>query len=81
MFFGEYGQGVGAYLVGYITVCGNSVRANHYRANFPLLHHGPGHVVRNNGRGNAIFHQFPRGQPRALQERTRLIRKNMELLA
>ena len=39
------------------------------------------HVVGNHRGGNAIFHQLPRRQSRTLQERTRLIGKDMDFLS
>ena len=81
MFLGEDGDGVGSNLVGDVTVGGDAVGSDHDGTNLALLHHGPGHVVRNHRGRDAVFHQFPRSEPRALQEGARFVRVNVNLLA
>ena len=79
--FGQNGDRVGADFVGHVAVGGDAVGADYDGSDFALLHHGSGHVVGDYGRGNAVFHQLPGGQARALQEGTRLVGVDVNLLA
>ena len=81
VFFGQDGHRVGADLVGHVAVGGNAVSADDDGSDLALLHHRSRHVVGDDGRGNAVFHQFPGGQARALQEGTRLVGVDVNLLA
>ena len=47
----------------------------------PCAHQRAGHVVGDDGRVDAVAHQFPRRQPRALQKRARLVGEHRHLLA
>ncbi len=81
MLLGQNRHVVGADLVGEIAVGGNAVRAYHYGLNLAGAHEAGCHVVADHRRGNAIGHQLPSGQPRALQKRTRLVGVDVNLLA
>ena len=79
--FGEDGYGVGADFVGHVSVGGDAVGAYYDGSDFALLHHGSGHVVGDDGGGDAVFHQFPGGEARALQKGARLVGVDVNLLA
>ena len=73
MLSGKHGNHVSADLVGCITVGRDAIRAHDHAVYFALLHHMAGHVVSDNRHRDVVFVQFPCGQPRALQKRTRLV--------
>ena len=69
----QHRHAVGADLVGDVAIGGDPVRAHHDARDLAGMQKMPGHVVRNQCRGNAVMLQFPHGQPRALQERPGLV--------
>ncbi len=78
---GEHRHAVGADLVGDVAVGGNPIGADHHEIDLPELHHRRGHVVGDHGGVDAVPDQLPRGEPRTLQERPRLVRQHRHLLA
>src|ERR1019366_7944529 len=79
--FGQDGYGVSADFVGHVSVGGDAIRADYDGSDFALLHHGSGHVVGDDGGGDAVFHQLPGGEARALQKGSRLVGVDVNLLA
>ena len=77
----EHGDGVGADLVGDVAVGRNAVGADDDEVDEPLAHQRSGHVVGDDGRRNAVAHEFPRGEAGALEERPRLVGQHLDLLA
>jgi hypothetical protein len=63
---GEDGHHVGADLVGRVAVGGDAVCADDDAVDLAALHDVPGHVVGDDGDGNLVLLQLPRGQARAL---------------
>src|SRR5579859_836951 len=79
--FGENRDRVSADLVGDVAVGRDAVGADYDGSDLPFAHHRARHVVGDDGGGDAVFHQFPRGQARALQKGPRLVGVNVNLLA
>ncbi len=78
---GQHRHGVGADFVGDVAIGGDAVRAHHHRADLALLHDRARHAVGDQRGWDAVLHQFPRGQPRALQKGARLVGVDVQLLA
>ncbi len=78
---GQHRQAVGADLVGEVAVQGDPIGANEYRIDSTALHQHCRHAVGDQGAGYAGMLQFPGRQPCALQERSRFVDKDMDLLA
>ena len=70
---GEHGDGVGADLVGGVAVGGDAVGADDDEVDAALPHQHGRHVVGDDGRVDAVAHQFPGREPRALQDGPRLV--------
>ena len=79
--FGQDGDVVGADLVGKVAVGGDAVRAYDDGLDAAGTHQAGGHVVADDGGGDAVGHQFPRGKARALQKRPRLVGVDVNALA
>src|SRR4030042_2968980 len=60
------GKAVSSYLIGCITVSGDSVRPDQNEINLPLLHQPTGHVVSDHGTGYLFLNQFPGRQSGSL---------------
>src|SRR3982074_2876241 len=73
VFFCEDGDAVGADLVGDVAVGGDAVCADDDGLDAALQHERGGHVVAEDGGGDVVLHQLPRGEARALQEGAGLI--------
>ena len=71
-------QAVGADLVGGVAVGGDAIGADDDRLDLSALHHVRGHVVGDERDVDAALVQLPRGQPRALQERARLVGEDVD---
>ena len=80
VFFGQDGDRVGADLVGHVAVGGDAVCAHDHGLDAALAHEAGGHVVAEDGGGNAVGHQFPGGEARALQEWTGFVGKDVNPL-
>ena len=78
VFLGEDGDAVGANFVGDVTVGGDAIRADDDGFDFSGAHLAGGHVVAENGGGDVVMQQFPRGKARTLQERARFIGVDMQ---
>ena len=81
MFMGQHGNRIGSDFIGHIPVPGNAVGTHHDGSDFALLHDRARHIVGDDGGRNAIFHQLPRRQARALQEGTSLIGIDVDFLS
>ncbi len=77
----EHGDHIGADLVGDIAVGGYPVGADDDRIDLAAGHQVTGHAVGDQCHRDAILREFPRGQPRALQERARFARDDGHALA
>ena len=71
---------VGPDLVGRVAVGGNAVGADDDHVHASGGHHRGGHVVGDHGSRDAVLHEFPGRQARALQERPRLVGKHLHAL-
>jgi hypothetical protein len=78
---GQDGHVVGADLVGEVAVGGDAVRAHDNGLDLAGAHQAGGHVVADDGGGNAVGHQLPRREPRALQKGPRLVGVDVDLFA
>ncbi len=74
-------DGVRADLVRDVAVRGDAIGADHDEIHVAAAHQRTGHAVGDDGRRHAVAHQLPRGEPRALQERPRLVGKHLGHLA
>ena len=81
MLFRQNGDSVGPDFVGDIAIRRDAVRAHYNRPDLAITHHGARHIVGDHRGGNAIFHQLPRGQARALQKGPRFIGVDVDFLA
>ena len=72
---------VGADLVGGVAVGGDAVRAHDHGLDAPGAHEAGGHVVADHGGGDVVGHQFPGGEPRALQKGPRFVGVDVNALA
>ena len=79
--FGEDGDVVGADLVGEVAVGRDAVRADHDSLDFAGAHQAGGHVVADDGGGDMVGHQLPRGEARALQKGAGLVGVDMDFFA
>ena len=77
----QHGDAVGADLVGGVAVGGDAIGADDDEVDLALAHQRRAHVVGDDGRVDAVAHQLPRGEPRALQERPRLVGEHRDRLA
>ena len=80
MRFGEDSDIVSANLVRCVAIRGDSVRADDNALDFALFHHLRCHVITDERHVDAGLHQFPCRQARALQEGTRLIGEDVDVL-
>ena len=78
---GQQGDAVGADLVGRVAVGGDPVGADDDQLDLALLHHLGGHVVADQGDGDAPPLQLPGGQPGPLEQRPGLVGEDVERLA
>ena len=78
---GQHRHAVGADLVRHVAVGGDAVGADDDQVDLAEPHHRAGHVVGDDRRVDAVLDQLPRGQPRALQKRPRLVGEHGDLLA
>ena len=78
--FGQHRDRVGSNFVGDIAVGGDAISSHNDGIDLSLPHDRPCHIVRDERGGNMIFHQLPRCQTRALQERPSLVSKHLKLL-
>ena len=81
MFAGEHGDGVGANFVRGVSIRRNPIGANDNEIDAALPHQRSRHVVGDHGRVDAVAHQLPRGQARALKEGTRFVGEHGDFLA
>src|SRR4029077_11141329 len=81
VFLREYGDRVGADLVGHVAITGDAVGAYDHAADASRLHEVAGHIVGDQGGGDAVLLQLPNGEARALQKRAGLIGVDIDLLA
>ncbi len=81
VFFGEDGDVVGADLVGDVSVGGDAVCADDDGLDLALAHEAGGHVVAEHGGGDAVVHQLPRGEARALEEGAGFVGVDVERVA
>ena len=72
---------IGADLVGEVAVGRDAIRADDDEVDVAALHERPGHALGDDGRRDVIAHEFPGRQPRALQERPRLVGEHLPHLA
>ena len=66
------GMGIRANLISDIAIGRRAISANDDAINEPFLHDVSGHAVRDQRGGNAQLGEFPGGQARALEKRSRL---------
>ena len=78
---GEHRQRVGADLVRDVAVGGDAVGADDDQIDLAALHQVPGHVVGDQRDRDRFLHHLPGGEPRALQERPRLVGDHGDALA
>ena len=78
---GQNSDRIGADLVGHVAVGGDAVCAHDHGLDAALTHEAGGHVVAEDGGGNAVGHQLPGGEARALQEGTGFVGEDVNLLA
>jgi len=69
----QHGDGVGADLVRRVTVGGDAVGADHDAVDQALRHERTGAGVGDQAERDPLALELPRGEPRALQERARLV--------
>ncbi len=77
----EDGHGVGADLVGSVAVGGDAIGADDDEIDVPGAHQRSGHALGDDRGVDAVAHQLPGGQPRALEKRSRLVGDDGNLLA
>ena len=77
----EHRHGVGADLVRGVAVGGDAIGADDDEIDLARAHQRSGHAFGNDRRVDAVTHELPRRQPRALQERPRLVGEDRDLLA
>ena len=77
----QHGHGISADLVGGVAVGGNAIGADDHQVNVARAHDRAGHVVGDHGGVDAVLHQFPRRQARALQEGPGFIGEHAHLAA
>ena len=68
MLAGDDGDAVGSDLVGDVAVGGDAVGTDDDGVDLALAHEAGGHVVAEDGGGDVVVHQLPRGETRALEE-------------
>ena len=78
---GEDGDAVGADLVGDVAVGGDAVGADDDGLDLALAHEAAGHVVADDRDGDAVLHQLPGGEARALEEGAGLVGVDVDLVA
>ena len=78
--FGQHSNGVGANFVGDITVSSNAISAQTIKLDLAFASLSRRHVVRDDRGRDAVFHQFPCGQTRTLQEWSCLVGVDVNLL-
>ncbi len=78
---GEDGHAVGADLVGHVAVGGDAIGADDHQVDARQAHHRRGHVVGDDRGVDPVLDQLPGREPRALQERPRLVGEHRHLLA
>ena len=69
---GEHGHAVGADLVRGVAVGGDAVGAHHHEVDLAPRHDRRGRHVGDDGVGDSLARQFPRGEPRPLEHGPRL---------
>ena len=79
MGLGEDRDGIRPDFIRHVAVGSNPVGTDHAQIDFPLLHDDSGHTVRDQGDGNAVFHQLPSRQPGPLKDGPGFIHKNVNL--
>ena len=75
------GDAIGADLVGHVPIGGNAVRAHNHAADAAGFQEMAGHTVCDESGGDMILLQFPHGEARTLEERTRFIGEYVDFLA
>jgi sugar lactone lactonase YvrE len=78
--FGQDGDRVGADLIGHVAVGGNAVCSHDHGLDAALAHEAGGHVIAEDSGGDAVGHQLPGGEARALQEGAGFVGKDVNLL-
>ena len=78
---GEDGDRVGADLVGDVAVGGDAVGADDDGLDLALAHQRAGHVVAEDGGGDVVVQQLPRGEAGALQVGAGLVGVDVDLVA
>ena len=63
MIVGQHRHAVGADLIGKVPVGRHPVAAQEHQVDLPLGHQAGGHVVGDEGGGDAVLHQLPGGEP------------------
>ena len=81
MLFREYCHGIRSNLVGNVAIGGNAVGANDDGIDQSLTHEAAGHVIGNDADIDAVFPQFPRREPRALEKRPCLVGQDTQTLS
>src|SRR5262249_14403070 len=74
-------QRIGADFVRHVAIAGNAVRADDDASDTAGFQEVAGHVVGDQGGGDAVLYQFPDGQARALQEGAGFVRGHIDLLS
>ncbi len=75
---GGDGDAIGADFVGGIAIGRNAVGADENGLNFTFQHDPGGHVIADEGNGDAGLFQFPRGKACALEERAGFIGEDVQ---
>jgi hypothetical protein len=81
VFPGEDGDVIGADLVGDVSVGGDAVGADDDGLDLALAHEAGGHVVAEHGGGDAVVHQLPRSETRALEEGAGFVGVDVDIVA
>ncbi len=74
---GHHRHRVGADLVGEVAVGGDAIGADDDEIHVAALHERAGHALGDHGRRHMIAHEFPGGEPGALQERPRFVGEDL----
>ena len=77
----QHGERIGADLVGDVAVRRRPIGADDHAAHPLALHQMTRHVVGDERHGDAVLLQLPRGEPRALEEGSRLAGDDLDTLA
>src|SRR4051794_4657361 len=81
VFFGQNSQAVGTDFVCDVAIGGDPVGSDNNASNAAASQEVPGHIVGDQSCFDAITLQLPRREPGALQEGTRFVSKDINLLA